>query len=49
VRSDNKVGLPQTYRYDSFNYSKNFDSRHWEESSGTATYVLSSNQAHDHK
>jgi hypothetical protein len=28
VRSDDKVGLPQTYRYDSFNYSKNFDSRH---------------------
>ncbi|GKV04947.1 hypothetical protein SLEP1_g17027 [Rubroshorea leprosula] len=24
VRSD-KVGLPQTYRYDSLNYSKNFD------------------------
>jgi hypothetical protein len=30
VRSDDKVGLPQTYRYDSFNYSKNFDSGHWE-------------------
>lgn len=25
VRSDNNVGLPQTFRYDSFNYSKNFD------------------------
>ncbi|XP_065854816.1 uncharacterized protein [Euphorbia lathyris] len=24
VRSDNKVGLPQTYRYNSFNYNKNF-------------------------
>ncbi|KDP47018.1 hypothetical protein JCGZ_10745 [Jatropha curcas] len=25
VRSENKVGLPQTCRYDSFSYSKNFD------------------------
>ncbi|XP_059314510.1 uncharacterized protein LOC132065240 [Lycium ferocissimum] len=25
VRSGNNVGLPQTFRYDSFNYSKNFD------------------------
>ncbi|KAJ4846628.1 hypothetical protein Tsubulata_014641 [Turnera subulata] len=24
-RSSHKVGLPQTYKYDSFNYSKNFD------------------------
>ncbi|KAJ6403254.1 hypothetical protein OIU84_015213 [Salix udensis] len=28
VRSDDKVGLPQTYRYNSFDYSKNFDARH---------------------
>ncbi|CAK7329064.1 unnamed protein product [Dovyalis caffra] len=28
VRSEDKVGLPQTCKYDSFNYSKNFDPGH---------------------
>lgn len=31
--TDNNVGLPQTFRYDSYNYSKNFDDTKWSASS----------------